>query len=86
MTDKKILDLYKKLEELIGFCYEKYKTSFEESERKTCEEYLYDQGEYELALSELEAIVQHHKIKVDEECQKKIHEAKNLMSLTIIDQ
>lgn len=80
MIDKKLLDIYKTLEQLIGFCYEKYKINFEESERDRCEEYLYDQGEYELALSELEAILEYRKIKIDEECYKKIQEAKKLMN------
>lgn len=81
MEDKNFIELYKKLEELIGYCYEKYKDSFEYSEREICEEYLYEQGEYELALDSFLAITKNHNTILDQECMIKIKEAKKLMNM-----
>lgn len=81
MQSQELIVLYKKLEELISFCYEKYKAKMTEAERNECEEYLYQQGEYELALDSLQAIIVKYEIELDEECLAKIKEAKILMDL-----
>ncbi len=81
MADQNLLEYYKKLENLIGFCYEKYKLRMTESERDVCEEYLYDQGEYELALDSVISILKYYKIDLDQECSAKIEEAKKLMEI-----
>lgn len=81
MTDKDYLELYKKLQELIGSCYEKYKDQFSETERNRCEEYLYTQGEYGEAYEEIGAILKSRMIEIDEECKKNLEEAKTLMML-----
>ncbi len=81
MTNQNLREHYKKLEKLIGFCYEKYKSEMTESERNVCEEYLYDQGEYELALDSVESILKYYKIDLDKECSDKIEDAKKLMGI-----
>jgi len=73
---------YKKLEKLIGYCYEKYKEKFTDIERENCELYLYEQGEYGEALTNLIAILEDYKIVLDQESKDKINEAKKLMSLS----
>lgn len=81
MTNQNLREHYKRLENLIGFCYEKYKLKMTESERNICEEYLYDQGEYELALDSVLSILKYYKVDLGQECSAKIEEAKKLMGL-----
>lgn len=80
MTNINLIEAHKKLEELIFYCYEKHKKIMTDMERETCEMYLYEQGEYELALDEIEAILKHYKIVLDQECSVKIAEAKKIMN------
>ena len=72
-------DHYNKLEELIGNCYQSYKDNFNDQERADIEEYLYKQGEYELAFDEFIAVLEWHKIVMDEKYVRKLDEAKRLM-------
>ncbi len=81
MTDINLIDIHKKLEELISHCYQRYKNIMTDSERETCEMYLYVQGEYEEALTNLVAILEEHKIEIDKKCLGKIEEAKKIMEL-----
>ena len=81
MLNENFIELYKKLEALIGYCYEKYKEKFTDIERENCELYLYEQGEYEEALTNLVATLEDHKIILDQESKDKIMEAKKLMNL-----
>lgn len=80
MSDEKLLEHYKKLEELMGGCYEKYKHLMNEEEKDCIEEYLYTQGEYEEAWGNLKAILGGYKVD-DKECLEKLEEAKKLMGL-----
>jgi len=81
MYNKDFIELYKKLEMLIGYCYEKYKGSFTDIEKQDCETYLYEQGEYELALENFEFTLENHNITPDQESKDKMDEAKKLMNL-----
>jgi len=80
MTNPNLLEHYKKLEELMGDCYEKYKNLMTDNEKEECEEYLYTQGEYGLALESLVAILKVYKVD-DKECGDKLEEARKLMEL-----
>ena len=82
MTEQdNLTELYKQLEFLIGSCYEKHKDSFNDCERETCESFLYQYGEYELALGNLLAILEQHSIEQDDECRTNIITAKRKMGL-----
>lgn len=81
MTDANLVDIHKKLEKLIAYCYEKNKEVMTISEREICEMYLYEQGEYEEALTNLIPILKNHQVKIDQECLDKLDEAKKIMEI-----
>lgn len=80
MPNNNLIEHYKMLEEFIGSCYKKYKNVMNQEEREIIEEYLYSQREYEEAWGNLKAILEGRKI-VDDECNKKLEEARQLMEL-----
>ncbi len=81
MKDENLIDIHKKLERLISYCYQKHKEIMSASEKETCEMYLYEQGEYEEALTNLMAILEKHQIEIGKECFDKIEEAKKIMGI-----
>jgi len=81
MVEINYIELYKKIEELISSCYEKYKDKFSVEEQDRCEMYLYTQGEYEEALGEILAILKKHNIEMEDGCYKSINAAKKLMKI-----
>jgi len=60
--DNILIELHKKIESLLGACYEKNKEKFTEVERELIEMYLYEQGEYEEALTSYEACLAAHSV------------------------
>ncbi len=70
-----------KVEILLAKVYEKYKHSFNDEDKESCEMYLYEQGEYEEALSMLLAALQYNEISIDHESRDTINEVCQLIGI-----
>lgn len=70
-----------KVESLIGILFEKYKQNLTKEDRELVDEYLYDQGEYEEAISMLLAGLKYKNISLTEDDQKKVNEIYSLMGI-----
>lgn len=62
-----------KIESLIGSLFEKYKQNLAEEDRDLIHEYLYDQGEYEEAISMLLAGLKYKNIPLSGDEQKNVN-------------
>jgi hypothetical protein len=82
MDKKDIILRMNKIEALISYGYEKYKASLSVDEKKMCNMYLYEQGEYEEALTNLTAMLRNHKVEIDPETKTKFKEAYDLMNIS----
>ena len=70
-----------KSESLISMLFEKYKQNLSEEDRELCDEYLYEQGEYEEAISMLLAGLKYKNISLNEDDQKNVNEIYSLMGI-----
>lgn len=70
-----------KVESLVGILFEKYKQNLTEEDRDLTHEYLYDQGEYEEAISMLIAGLKYKNISLSEDEKKIVNEIYSLMGI-----
>lgn len=77
---KDLVELHQKLKSLIEGVYLKYKESLNKQDGEDCEEYL-EQGEYELAISNLLASLEKEKIEIDPDSSAKVDQIYNLMGI-----
>lgn len=70
-----------KIELQIGLLFEKYKQHLTEEDRELIDEYLYDQGEYQEAISILLVGLKYKDISLTEDDQRNLNEVYSLMEV-----